>query len=112
MTPQKRGLIPDPERARILDAMRARDAADTELRAAVVAGLLAGGSIREMAALTGMSTSTIQRWGREGGWPSDEQKTQWAAKHAEVDEWQARLDAANRMLGLLDTDEQSQPPQQ
>lgn len=28
-----------------------------------------------------------------------------------VDEWQAHLDAANRMLGLLDADEQSTPPQ-
>ncbi|WP_209447033.1 hypothetical protein [Rhodococcus gordoniae] len=65
MTPQKRGLIPDPERARILAAMRALDDAEVELRAAVVSGLLAGGSVREMSMLTGMSTNTIQRWSRE-----------------------------------------------
>ncbi|SUE16617.1 Uncharacterised protein [Rhodococcus gordoniae] len=65
VTPQKRGLIPDPERARILAAMRALDDAEVELRAAVVSGLLAGGSVREMSMLTGMSTNTIQRWSRE-----------------------------------------------
>ncbi|NKR61714.1 hypothetical protein GS907_24610 [Rhodococcus hoagii] len=110
MTPQKRGLIPDPERARIVAALAAREAAEAELRAAVVAGLLAGGSVREVAALTGMSTNTIQRWGREGGWPSAEQKAERSAKRAENDAWQARLDAANRMLRLVDP-EQS-PPQQ
>lgn len=55
-------MIPDPERVRILAAMRAREDAVAELRAAVVAGLLAGGSVRQVAALTGMSTNTIQRW--------------------------------------------------
>lgn len=108
MTPQKRGVIPDPERARILAAMRARDDAEAELRAAVVAGLLAGGSVREMAALTGMSTNTIQRWGREGGWPSAAQKAARAAVRAENDEWNARLDAAKRALEHLDA-EQSPP---
>ncbi|WP_186328981.1 hypothetical protein [Prescottella equi] len=83
MPTQKRGLIPDPERARILAALAARNAAEAELRAAVVANLLAGGSIREMAALTGMSTSTIQKWGRESSWPSTNQKSEWAAKRAE-----------------------------
>ncbi|APE11563.1 hypothetical protein BO226_22100 [Rhodococcus sp. 2G] len=102
MTPQKRGLIPDPERARILTAMRARDDAEVELRAAVVAGLLAGGSVREMADLTGMSTNTIQRWGREGGWPSPAQKAARAAKRAEVEDWDARIDAATRALEHLD----------
>ncbi|MGU3587489.1 hypothetical protein ACLBYD_30675 [Rhodococcus sp. C26F] len=106
MTPQKRGLIPDPERARILAAMRARDDAETELRAAVVAGLLAGGSVREMADLTGMSTNTIQRWGREGGWPSPAQKAARAAKRAEVEDWDARIEAATRALEHLDGNDQ------
>lgn len=30
--------------------------------AAVVAGLLAGGSVRQLAEVTGMATNTIQRW--------------------------------------------------
>ena len=98
MTPQKRGVVPDQERRRVLEAMAARDSAETELRAAVVAGLLAGGSIREMAALTEMSTSTIQKWGREGGWPSAEQKAERATKHEEIDEYQVRLDAAYAAL--------------
>ena len=72
MTAQRRGLIPDAERERIVAALESRGAAEVELRAAVVAGLLAGGSVREVAGVTGMSTNTIQRWGHEGGWPSTE----------------------------------------
>lgn len=109
MTPQKRGLIPDPERARILAAMRARDDAETELRAAVVAGLLAGGSVREMATLTGMSTNTIQRWGREGGWPSAQQKAARAAVRVENEEWNARLEAATRALEHVESGGENMP---
>ena len=107
MTPQKRGVIPDAQRARILKAMTARDSAEVELRAAVVAGLLAGGSVREMADLTGMSTNTIQRWGREGGWPSAEQKADRAARQATTDAFQARLDAANAALKYAGLDEET-----
>lgn len=91
-------MIPDLERARVLAAMSAAKDADAELRAAVVAGLLAGGSIREMAALTGMSTATIQKWGRDGGWPSEEQKAERASRREAVDEYQVRLDAAHAAL--------------
>lgn len=103
-------MIPDPERKRILTAMAAAKDADTELKAAVVAGLLAGGSVREMADLTGMSTNTIQRWGRDGGWPSKEQQAARATRHAEVDEWQASLDAANAMIAYVEPS-QEQPRQ-
>ena len=107
MTPQKRGVIPDTERKRILAAMEARDSAEVELRAAVVAGLLAGGSVREMADLTGMSTNTIQRWGREGGWPSTAQKAARAAHQEATDAFQARLDAANAALKYAGLDEET-----
>ena len=110
MTPQKRGVIPDAERARILAAMTAAKDADTELRAAVVAGLLAGGSVREMADLTGMSTNTIQRWGREGGWPSTEQKAERAARQATTDAFQARLDAANAALRYAGLEDEGNNP--
>lgn len=106
MTPQRRGVIPDAERKRILAAMVAAKDADTELRAAVVAGLLAGGSVREMADLTGMSTNTIQRWGREGGWPSTEQKATRAARQEATDAFQARLDAANAALKYAGLDDE------
>ena len=85
--------------------MSAAKDADTELRAAVVAGLLAGGSVREMADLTGMSTNTVQRWGREGGWPSTEQKADRAARREATDVFQARLDAANAALKYAGLDE-------
>ena len=110
MTPQRRGVIPDAERKRILAAMVAAKDADTELRAAVAAGLLAGGSVREMADLTGMSTNTIQRWGRDGGWPSAEQKAARATRNAEVDEWQASLDAANAVLAYVEDDDIRERP--
>lgn len=107
MTPQKRGLIPDVERARVLAAMTAANDADTELRAAVVAGLLAGGSIREMAALTGMSTATIQKWGRDGGWPSAEQKAERASRREEIDEYQVKHDAAHAALKYFGVEDEA-----
>ncbi|MGH3804085.1 MAG: hypothetical protein ACRDTD_28915, partial [Pseudonocardiaceae bacterium] len=70
VTAQRRGVIPEAESSRILAALKSRAAAEVELRAAVVAGLRAGGSVREMAEVTGMSTNTIQRWGHDGRWPS------------------------------------------
>ncbi|TSD40432.1 hypothetical protein FFI94_032530 [Rhodococcus sp. KBS0724] len=70
-----------------------------------MAGLLAGGSIREMADLTGISTATIQKWGRDGGWPSAEQKAERASRREAVDEYQVRLDAAHAALKYLGLDE-------
>lgn len=104
VAPQKRGLIPDAERARVLVAMTTAKDVDIELRAAVVTGVRAGGSIREMAALTGMSTATIQKWGRDGGWPSDEQQAERASRREAVDEYQVKLDAAHAALKYLGRD--------
>lgn len=64
----RRGVIPEPERARLLAANEAEKDANHELHAAVRAAYDAGGSIREIAeALGGRSTNTIQRWLREEG---------------------------------------------
>lgn len=74
VSPQAKGIIP-PDKARRLDAAReARDQADDEFRSAVVAALKAGGSIREVAELSGLSTRTVQDWGHAGGWPTKAQK--------------------------------------
>lgn len=105
MTPQKRGVILDSERARILEAMSAARAADAELKAAVVSGLLVGGSIRETADLIGMPTSTIQKWGRDGGCPSEEKKVTHTATWEANDEYRIRLEAATgavKYVGLGD----------
>lgn len=74
VAPQKRGVIPDDLQRRLLAARAGQEAAEAEFRAAVVAALLADGSVREVAALTGLSTNTVNRWGKDGGWPSEAQK--------------------------------------
>ncbi|MDV8066375.1 hypothetical protein R4P64_07650 [Rhodococcus sp. IEGM 1366] len=43
--------------------------------------------------------------GREGGWPSDEQKAERAAKYEEIDEYQVKLDAAHAALKYLGLEE-------
>lgn len=72
--PQPRGIIPPTQARRLADATRAREQADEEFRTAVVAALKAGGSIREVAELSGLSTRTVQDWGHAGGWPTKAQK--------------------------------------
>ncbi|ACF34105.1 hypothetical protein BOOMER_43 [Mycobacterium phage Boomer] len=70
------GVVPEPERSQLLKATSAHEKAvreldrkrrqvDAVLRAAVRAASAAGGSVREIAVLTGKSTNTIQRWLKE-----------------------------------------------
>ena len=56
---QPRRVVSEADAARIRAAMAAHEAAYRELREAVRDS---SGSVRELAALTGMSTKTIQRW--------------------------------------------------
>ncbi|MCV6988707.1 helix-turn-helix domain-containing protein [Mycobacterium timonense] len=69
MSPRPRGRppgsIPEPERSRLLSALRAADKANTALRHAVRDARAAHGSVREIADLLGKSTNTIQRWTRD-----------------------------------------------
>lgn len=65
MTAQRRGVIPDPQHERLTKALRNHTTATHELRAAVIAALDAGGSVREVARVAGMSTNTIARWSKE-----------------------------------------------
>lgn len=64
VTPQHRGIISDDDQARIRAALEGRDAAEQELRAAVLAAVKRGASVRELGAFTGLSTNTISRWKR------------------------------------------------
>lgn len=57
----RRGVTPEPERSRLLAAAKA----SADLRNAVQAAHKAGGSIRDIAQLSGLSTNTIQRWLKE-----------------------------------------------
>ncbi|AEK07801.1 HTH DNA binding protein [Mycobacterium phage Yoshi] len=61
----KRGETPEPQRSKLLAAVEAHDVTRSELLAAVREASSAGGSVREIAALTGKSTNTIQRWLKE-----------------------------------------------
>lgn len=65
VSPQPRGAVPAEQARRLERAGKARTKADTELRAAVADALAAGGSVREVAALAGISTNTVARWKRE-----------------------------------------------
>lgn len=89
MAPQRRGLIPSDIAARIKVAVQA--AAD--LDAAVVEALKAGGSVREVQALTGWSRDRVSRVGHDGGWPTKEQV-------AEREAARVRNAQTNRDLGL------------
>ena len=64
VTPQHRGIISDNDQARIRAALDGRDAAEQELRAAVLTAVKNGASVRELGAFTGLSTNTISRWKR------------------------------------------------
>ncbi|QXO12842.1 hypothetical protein SEA_LATRETIUM_42 [Mycobacterium phage Latretium] len=61
-----RGVVPEPNRSRLVKAARASARSDEKLRHEVIEASAAGGSVREIAVLTGKSTNTIQRWLKEG----------------------------------------------
>lgn len=67
MTPQRRGLPSDDDQTRLRAALAGRGEAERELRAAVLAAVKHGASVRELGAFTGLSTNTISRWKR-GEW--------------------------------------------
>ena len=98
MTPQRRGLVPPDLLARIKAAQSAAVEADEEVKSAVADALKADASVREIAAATGLSTNTVQKWGRDRGWPTQEQLDARAAAKAPIDEFTARLRASEANL--------------
>ena len=62
---QPRGWVSDEDKARILAAINAREVAEVEVRAAIQAATANGASVRELAALTGFSPTTIQKYRQE-----------------------------------------------
>lgn len=62
VSPNPKRLMSTADQVRVRDAMRARDAADEDVRRAVVEALSHGASVRVLAEFTGMSTNTISRW--------------------------------------------------
>lgn len=116
MTPQTRGIVPEPEGQRIIDALALRAEAQKHVELAVADALKAGGSVREVSAFSGLSGTTVQKYGRAHGWPTTEQRAGWEVAQASQDEWAARLAAATAVLASMeqavadaDTPNQSEP---
>ena len=99
--PQTRGIVPEPDVQRIKAALALRDEAQQHVELAVANALKAGGSVREVAASTGISTTTVQKYGRAHGWPTSEQRAGWEAEQTRNDEFTARIEAATAVLALL-----------
>ena len=97
MTPQRKGAIPDAQLAALLTAKTTAAEAQEGYQQAVADALKAGGSVREVHRVTGLSTSTVQTWGRDRGWPTREQQEAWAENRGQRDEWEARLKTAQAM---------------
>lgn len=95
-------MVPEPEASRLVDAIERRAQvvadSDAEVRAAVTAALLAGGSVREVAKLAGMSPTTVEKYGRAGGWPSAEQRAAWEEDKQAGRDIRARLEVARKII--------------
>jgi len=59
---QPRGWVLDADKARILAALAAQEQSDAEVRAAIQEATAHGASVRELATLTGLSPTTIQKY--------------------------------------------------
>jgi hypothetical protein len=100
LSPQRRGLIPEPQLSALLVAQHSATDADEAYQLAVADALKAGGSVREVGQVTGLSTSTVQKWGHAHGWPTSGQRKTWADEQAPRDEWAARMAAAKALDDL------------
>lgn len=84
MAPQARG-IPDGEDVRRIRAARELvAAAQLELEQAVADALISGGSVREVAAASGLSATTVQKYGRAHGWPTTRQRQAWDERRQQI----------------------------
>lgn len=73
MSPQRKGIVPPAETERVQAAVEWKKAADLELVNAVVDAMRAGGSIAEVAAISGLSERTIIRWRQGKNLPTAEE---------------------------------------
>ncbi len=87
MGPQKRGEVPDEHAERLRQVAGLVAAAYAERDAAIVAALKAGGSIREVGKLVGLTTQVISDIGHRGGWPTKAQKAAWEEAKRPAREW-------------------------
>jgi transposase len=87
---------PDDAAARLVAAMDGMKSALVERDQAVADALKAGGSVREVAAITGRSTTTIQKIGHDNGWPTPAMKRKWAEEKARRGEWMRLVEQFQR----------------
>lgn len=90
--PQRKGDVSPEDVERLVAAMAAFKAARIRRDRAITRALKAGGSIREVAAVTGMSPSSIQKIGHANGWPTEEQRTERDRQRQEHAEWNRMID--------------------
>jgi hypothetical protein len=81
--------VSDGDAERIRAALRGVVDAQDELEKAVAAALKHGASVRSVAAL-GLSTNTVQKYGRAHGWPTQENRARF---------YETRWDRAQRKDG-------------
>jgi hypothetical protein len=94
MTPQRPGTLSD-ENIELMKRALEHAAGSQELvELAVTQALNDGGSVRQVSDATGLSTSTIQKYGHAHGWPSTDRRKQLSAHRDEADAFRARLRAA------------------
>lgn len=70
MSPQRKGLVRPADEERIQRAVELKMLAELEVVDAVLAAMRHGGSIREVAAASGLSERTIIRWRKGQGLPT------------------------------------------
>lgn len=68
--PQRKGLVRPADAERMQQAVVLRALAELELADAVVTAMRHGGSIREVAAASGLSEATVTRWRQGKGLPT------------------------------------------
>ncbi|WP_022885755.1 hypothetical protein [Glaciibacter superstes] len=101
MTPQPRGIIPPGDLDRLLRAQALVKEAQAVFELAVTQALEAGGSVREVHESTGLSATTMQKYGHANGWPSPARRAHLDADKIATAEFSARLDAVERILRSL-----------
>ncbi len=100
--PQHKGLVPPSHEARLIRLRDQATTATTAFREAVADALKAGGSVREVAKVTGLSSRTVRIWGNERGWPTPEQKGAREARSAEIAAFNDMIERGTKELGAAD----------
>lgn len=101
--PQQRGIPPREAAERVIGAQAALKAAKLERDAALASALNAGGSVREVAAIAGMSERQVQNIGHANGWPSESIKRRRAQEAADRQRWHDAVEVF-RKTGKLPTE--------